>query len=233
MSHPDDFAALRAGWESSARQRPEATMYDVHRESTPATFGKSGEDFAGLCIEALPPADFPKILELGAGPGRVTRWLQEAGYDTIWTVDIAPTMVRWQTRLINEGILDPDIVHPIQGNGTDLAGRIGPLDGVYTSLVLMHNTRPNVEAIFDHLRTLPAPPRRVAFQLPVYSKPIEPDPPRWNYVAQWTRDEVIALAGRTGWAATTVWDNPGTYDSRRKAETIGPNHWALHVFDIA
>lgn len=230
MTTTDQFDHVRDGWERSAQQREPDALYDVHRESTPATFGQSGATFAARTLAALPPAHYPTILELGAGPGRVTRWLQDH-YQHIYAADIAPSMVQWLQRLKTEGHI-ADNVTPIESNGTDLDDRIpAPLDGVYTSLVLMHNPTPAVYAIFEALHDQLHPDHgRIAFQLPVYDRHIEPT--KWNYVAQWTRDEVLELADATGYTPRLIYTNPGTYNASRKAETIGPNHFDLHIFDV-
>lgn len=219
------FPELQAKWDESGRGRPEAMMKSVHMESTPATFGRSGIDFAELTTEALPPFDFPVILELGCGPGRVTRWLAPS-YKKVYAVDIAPVFREFLERLQAAGELAPNVV-PMTGNGTDLIID-EPLDGIYTSLVLMHNTREDVEAIFHAFYDLLRPGGRVAFQLPVYDFKVVGG--NWRQVSQWTLEEVDALAEVSGFYATRVMGNKGRYVFKDPKNPPGPNHFALHIF---
>jgi SAM-dependent methyltransferase len=219
------FADVATGWEQAARRPTAQAMRAIDAGSTPENFRFRGESFAVQAMEALPPDEYPTIVELGAGAGRVTRWL--AGYKRIYAVDIAPAMVSWLTRLCGDGTLDPEIVMPVLGNGTNV-DHIVPVDGVYTSLVLMHNTRPAVHAIFEGFHRVLRAGGRVAFQLPVYETPVEAS--RWNQVAQWTETEVLDLAAATGFDPVVVHSNPGNYVKGRR-ETIGAHHWDLHIFD--
>jgi SAM-dependent methyltransferase len=225
---PENFAHIRAGWNKAGLQPIEDAMHDVHRESDPESFYDSGEVFAAECVEALPPKTFPRIIELGAGLGRVTRHLQHH-YEFVYAVDIAPSMVNHLRNDLYNGNLIEDRVRVVEDNGTTLGPVIAkPVDAVYSSLVLMHNTRAGVNAIFEALHRRIRPNGRIAFQLPVYDHPIHVS--KWNYVAQWTRDEVEALAADNGYIAKTIHTNPGNYDVRRKWETIGPHHFDLHTF---
>lgn len=213
------FAEVRRGWELAAQQ-PDAHRF-IDAGSTSESFPLRGEAFAAQAMEALPPGEFPTIIELGAGGGRVTRWL--TGYKQIYAVDIAPSMVAWLKRLCVEGVLDGNVVVPVEGDGTNL--ELGEVDGAYSSLVLMHNSRAAVHAIFEGLRPLV---RRVAFQLPVYERAVYTT--GWNQVAQWTEPEVAALADATGFVPVVIHTNPGTY-ARGRRDTVGPRHWDLHIFD--
>lgn len=223
----DPFAHVKRGWHQAGRKRMAEAMNDVHRESTPETFYESGRVFADETIEALPPDRYPTIIELGAGLGRVTQYLQHH-YDTVYAVDIAPSMAQHLRESIKGGTLNAGHVTVIEDDGTGLANKITEVDAVYSSLVLMHNTRQGVHAIFDHLFDVIRPNGRIAFQLPVYDRPIEVD--IWNHVAQWTFDEVEALAIDHGYIPKLIHTNPGTYTARRKWETIGPHHFDLHIF---
>ena len=218
------FAELRDEWERSGRGRPEEMMRNAHVESTPATFGHTGVDFANLTRKALPPRKYPTIIELGCGPARVTRWL--GAYQRVYAVDIAPVFAEFIGRLQAEGELSNVVA--LTGNGTDLPID-APVDGAYSSLVLMHNRREDVRAIFTALHELLRPGGRVAFQLPVYEVPFVGA--NWRQVSQWTEAEVIALAEATGYTPTKVWTNPGFYRARDPLHPPGPNHWALHLFD--
>lgn len=221
MRRHGGFTELRREWDRSGRQRTEAMMHDVHRESTPATWGRSGQDFAALTVAALPPERFPRIVELGCGPGRVTHWLARR-YEHVYAVDIAPVMLDH----VEDGKRAGRIGRNVTTACSDGTALDADATGVYSSLVLMHNRRPDVRAIMAALRSVVGDSGRVAFQMPCYQYPVEPT--SWRHVAQWTRAELEALAADTGFTAAEIHENPGRYVHGRPP---GPHHFDLHIFD--
>lgn len=214
MTEHGGFTELRAKWDESGRAHKDEDVFP-----TVATWGRTGKDFAALTVAALPPTCYPSIVEFGCGPGRVTRWLAKY-YQHVFAVDIAPVMA---DRVNALGLAN---VTTITDDGTGLVAGTHEVDAVYSSLVLMHNRREDVQRIFTEFRRIVRVGGRVAFQMPCYEAHYEPL--SWRQVAQWTQPELIALAEATGFTPTRIWANAGRYV---RQQSIGPYHFELHIFD--
>lgn len=214
------FRELKEEWNQLGLQGGEEMKTAVLRRVSPEQFDASGERVAMRCTQALPPEVYPRIIDFGCGPGRVTTWLA-IDYAEVVAVDIARSMIA--------RIPEADSITPIQDDGTHLAEKIGyQVDGVFSVIALQHNSHEDVTRIIASMAEVLRPGGRAAIQLPIYENSHDPTGPQ--KVGEWTKEEFLSDVEAAGLIPKVVFTNPGSY-VKSNPRRPGTHHFALHQLD--
>lgn len=153
------LAHTEATWTRLGREEPHWSVISAERfkqnqlSAHEAEFYASGAGdvdtfFAFMTRNGVDPGPFERVLELGCGLGRVTRFLAER-FPQVLACDISPTHLQQaQDYLAGQGLANTRFVR-IQG----IADLQGPadLDAVFSVIVLQHNPPPAIAAILAAL----------------------------------------------------------------------------------
>ena len=153
------LAHTEATWTRLGREEPHWSVISAERfkqnqlSAHEAEFYASGAGdvdtfFAFMARNGVDPGPFERVLELGCGLGRVTRFLAER-FPEVLACDISPTHLQQaQDYLAGRGLANTRFVR-IHGI-TDLLGP-ADLDAVFSVIVLQHNPPPAIAAILAAL----------------------------------------------------------------------------------
>lgn len=169
-----DRALVVASWdEVAARQRARVFIHPSALKGS-AAYEASGVAAADMIAPYFARGE--RLLDFGAGDGRVAVPLHDRGY-VVTAVDSSPAML---DRLRARRPAIPTVVN----DGTGLADVAGPFDGIYALAVLIHHGHADGAAIITELARALVRGGRLIFDVPVYDEPYE----------------------RAGWIDVTVWD---------------------------
>ncbi len=193
--------AIIEAWENAAR-RPSAraAIHPLGRQGRDA-YEASGAYAARELERHLSRSDV--IVDFGAGDGRVTVPLHDAGF-TVIAVDASPTMLE---RLAERR---PGIeAHLNAGDGLlEALGR--PVDAVFSLAVLIHHSHADGAAIIAELARALLPRGRLILDLPLYD--VARDRAHWSDVTVWTRAELDELADAIDLDVLEAPVSPGIFD---------------------
>jgi SAM-dependent methyltransferase len=181
-----------------------------------AAFTMSGVEAARAIAELLPLAEYPTLIDFGAGVGRVARPLHDLGYRVV-AVDAMPAMVKAGRQRCGE-------CEWIQDDGLDLARQVKPLaDAAVALAVFPHMPYKAGRRVLSGLAAAVRSGGAVALQIPLYD--VARQPRDWIDVGVWTLDLLRVTADQAGLVVEQASTNPGEFSYA----AVGENHGRLHL----
>lgn len=205
-----------AGWERAA-QRDDARTAIHPSGFSESDYAASGELAAEEVDRLLFPHRHRRVLDYGAGDGRVARWLTDAY--SIGCLDASETMVARCT----ETVPDADHYHVADPARIGEQIREGAFAAAYSITVLIHQDHAGGEAILRALAHAVEPGGLCIVDAPIYDEEREGD--HWCDVTVWTAAMFADAAARAGWSPLELHSSPGSFNYERP----GANHAAFQV----
>jgi SAM-dependent methyltransferase len=177
-----------------------AADYRAGTQEMPDEVRQSIEAFVAALNEGA------RVLEIGSGPGRDARALEEAGL-SVRRTDITPAFVR----MLRADGLAADVLDPLSDDLDD-PERDAPYDGVWASASLVHARREDLPTVLIHLADATRPGG--ALHLAVK----EGDGARFSthghvggprHFTFWREEQLRAVLEDAGWVVTEARRSPG------------------------
>lgn len=159
-----------------------------------------------------------RVLEIGSGPGRDARALEERGL-SVRRTDVSPGFVS----LLREQGLVADVLDPLVDDLADSLHAGAPYDGVWASACLLHVARPDLPVVLRRLAAVTRPGGVLHLSLK------EGDGEHWsthgNIAAPrlfvfWREGPLREVLDQAGWAADQVSRRDGVRDDRWLEATV-------------
>jgi len=164
----------------AAWSRPGATDY-IHpsRGISEDAYWASGKRQAELLAQDIPAG--ARVMDFGAGDGRVAIPLREMGYDVTAADGSAPMIDQLAAN-------DPELT-AIHTDGTDLRSHLGKrkMDAVYSLAVLIHLDYESAEELIRNLRAIVKKGGLLILDWPVSDEPAEGI--AWLDVTTWSKQQ--------------------------------------------
>lgn len=119
----------------------------------------------------LPKDKHARIVDLGTGLGHVLFFLQRAGYKNILGVDVGHEVIEF-CRKKNFPVVEEEIVHWLTHNKE-------PVDALILNDVLEHQTKPQMWAMLEAMRSALKPGGKVLIKVPNMGNPLLGNDSRW------------------------------------------------------
>ncbi len=192
---------MRQDWDERARRNAEHYVQTEKREWTDEEFFASGRqeveedvlaDMAEIC-QGRDPKQM-RILEIGCGAGRMTRWLAEI-FGEVHAVDVSGEMIR----RAQEKLVGLTNVHLCRNSGTDLSVLPpGPYDFAISVIVFQHiPSREVVERYIREVHRVLAPGALFKFQVQGVPDPNRAPDDTWEGVG-FSPQDMRDIAARSG-----------------------------------
>lgn len=157
------------------------------RQISEEAYWNSGRNQADLLGTVLP--DGCKIVDFGAGDGRVAIPLRALGYDV--------TAADGSANMLAALVANDAGMPTVTSNGTDLYEQLGrKVDAVVCLAVLIHHDYASAEAIIGGLRAAVKVNGLLVLDWPVSNRPAEAHD--WIGVTTWDADDQAAVCKRVG-----------------------------------
>ena len=177
------------------------TAADLYVERTPGPSRNTVSTFLDRIVESVPGGE---VLELGSGPGRDARYLEERGL-RVQRSDATRAFVERMRRDGHSALL-------LDARSDDLGG---PWDAVLASAVLLHLDRTDFERVISRTRAALRPDGILAVTLKegdgeAWSE-VKLEQPRW--FVYWREPQLRTLLERHGWRILSLEHRPTPGDT--------------------
>jgi SAM-dependent methyltransferase len=171
----------------------------AYRDGT-AVLPDSVREAVGELVASVPPG--ARVLEIGSGPGRDARALEDAGL-SVRRTDVSPGFVE----LLREEGHDADVLDPLTDDLDDPARPGTPYDAVWSSASLLHVARTDLPVVLRRLADATAPGGVLRFSVK------EGDGEAWSthghvagprHFTFWREQPLRAVVEESGWVLEQV-----------------------------
>lgn len=199
---PLSAAAAAPQWDDAAAANNRSVMHPTG-VLPERDYDASGAADADRVAEIAPPAEYPKLVDLGGGDGRVAKYLDRLGYEVL-LVDAAPSMLNLARRRL------PSRIRAVQSDGRDLVRIVQDVDVVLALGVLQYLTPAAGTKVLVGVAAALSPTGLVLLDVPLYDESVRGRD--WWDPGCWTLDQLENAAGAAGLAVVDVAVGDGPYE---------------------